>query len=451
MKRYLTRRIITITVLSAICVAFGVAVIWLMIMVNPPFLLHFFMGIMFTVSVVLLAWYVMDPDSSTARQNAELFQLSSQTLDCAKQGLTPEAAQKICELLLPSTPALAIAITDRENIIGYAGYNSENNTVGTPIRTTATHQTLSDGLPRILHSTKDIGLPPSAWRIGAAIIQPLSIGRSIRGTLKFYYHTSSNISETQKSISRGFAELLSSQMAVAALEEQTMLATSMELKALQAQINPHFLFNTINTIASLIRTDPNKARILLREFAVFYRSMLEDAEDLITLEREIKQVERYFSLEMARFGEDRLELKVNIEPEVYDMLVPSFMIQPIVENSVRHAMGIDGKLTVAIEGRIVEPNIVISVIDDGIGMSKATMATMLEKGSGTGMGIAMKNVKERMRAYYGPEALLEVKSELGKGTTVSFTLNKEVASRGFLKSSDVLDSAVPAMPNALNM
>ena len=92
-----------------------------------------------------------------------------------------------------------------------------------------------------------------------------------------------------------------------ALEEQTKLATSMELKMLQSQINPHFLFNTINTIASFIRTDPNKARTLLREFAVFYRRTLEDAADLILLDREIEQTQRYFTFEVARFGEDRLE------------------------------------------------------------------------------------------------------------------------------------------------
>lgn len=397
-----------------------------------PIALQVVLGLLFTMVVVLLIHYILDPESSSARQSAEVLDLADKTLECAHEGLTPEASQKICELLLPATPALAVALTDREVILGYAGYNMENNRAGTPIRTTATLQTLIDGIPRILNSTKDIGLPDSSSRIGAAIIQPLVVGHKICGTMKFYYQGAGKINETQKVLTKGFAELLSTQMAAAALEEQTMLATSMELKALQAQINPHFLFNTINTIASLIRTDPDKARNLLREFAVFYRSMLEDAEDLIELDREIKQVERYFMFEVARFGEERLELKVDIDDEVYAMMVPSFMIQPLVENSVRHALAAEGKLTVVIEGRICEPNIVISVRDDGIGMSEETMASMMEKGSGTGMGIAMKNVKERMRAYYGPDARMEVESQLGVGTVVSFTLDKKSASSGWL-------------------
>ena len=115
-------------------------------------------------------------------------------------------------------------------------------------------------------------------------------------------------------------------MAASALEEQTALATKMELKMLQSQINPHFLFNTINTIASFTRTDPARARTLLREFAKFYRSTLEDSGDLIEFRRELEQTQRYFMFELARFGEDRLELVCDVEPEVEDMMVPPFLI-----------------------------------------------------------------------------------------------------------------------------
>ena len=134
-----------------------------------------------------------------------------------------------------------------------------------------------------------------------------------------------------------------------AAEEYERQAT---LQALQSQINPHFLFNTINTIASLIRTNPEKARMLLREFAVFYRRTLEDSADLILFAREIEQTLRYFAFEIARFGEDRVAMEVDIEPEVEDMLIPPFLIQPLVENAVRHAMPSEGKLTISIIGRV---------------------------------------------------------------------------------------------------
>ena len=291
-----------------------------------------------------------------------------------------------------------MAITDKDQILGYSGFEEDSNPAGTDIRTHATHATIADGKMRVLFTAEDIGFPSGASTIRAAIIVPLVVGPRVEGTLKFYYRRANHISETQKSIAEGFGQLLSTQMAAAALEEQTKLATSMELKALQSQINPHFLFNTINTIASLIRTNPEKARMLLREFAVFYRRTLEDSADLILFAREIEQTLRYFAFEIARFGEDRVAMEVDIEPEVEDMLIPPFLIQPLVENAVRHAMPSEGKLTISIIGRVEGEDVIVSVADDGVGMSEHARQNILHPESSTGMGIAVKNVHDRMRA-----------------------------------------------------
>ncbi len=445
------RRRLLEAMLVVIAVAAGGGLVYMAVVGTQHMFLQGFMGLAFTMAIVGFIWLFLDPDTHAARQSAELLQIASQTLDATKSGLTSEAAQKICELLLPATPALAIAITDREVILGYAGYNEVNNQPGRPIRTSATHETLQDGKPRILHSTDDIGLPMSSARINAAIIQPLYIGHNIEGTLKFYYRRSGQLSKTQESLAHGLAELLSTQMAASALEEQQKLMTSMELKALQAQINPHFLFNTINTIASLIRTDPAKARVLLRDFAVFYRSTLEDAEDLIQLERELKQVQRYVSFEIARFGEDRLALQMDVADDMMGLMVPSFLIQPLVENAVKHAMRAEGKLTIRIEGHLEPDDVVIRVVDDGAGMSAETLATMMDKESTTGLGIAVKNVKDRIRGYFGPESSMEVESTLAVGTTVTFRLNRAIAEgaeEGYLDDG-LQESAVPSIPQAI--
>ncbi|MBO4351999.1 MAG: histidine kinase, partial [Eggerthellaceae bacterium] len=347
-RRYITSEL----VLLALAILSGILVIWLTVTGTGGIYSQIIAGLLFTVSLIGFVRLLLDPDTSAARQSDQMLRLARATTRSMENGFTEQAAQEICERLLPATEAIAVAITDREKIMGYAGYNVENNPHGRPIATAATKDVLADGNGRVLYTYDDIGLPSSSKGINAAIVQPLTMGNKIEGTVKFYYRRASQISETQKSIARGYAELLSTQMAAAALEEQTKLATSMELKALQAQINPHFLFNTINTIASLIRTDPTKARTLLRDFAVFYRSALENANDLIVLEREIEQVERYFSFEVARFGEERLELTVDIQPPVGELLVPSFLIQPLVENSVHHAMKSEGKLNVRITGHL---------------------------------------------------------------------------------------------------
>lgn len=446
------RRRILEAMLIIMAIASGITVAWIGLSDINSVALQFVSGIVFTLSLIGVIWLVLDPDSHAARQSDEVLKMASQMLDCMKNGLTAEAAQKICEIILPATPAIAVAITDREVILGYAGYNAERNKSGRAIRTTATHETLEDGKPRILHNTMDIGLPMSSARISAAIIQPLFIGHNIEGTLKFYYRKANQISQTQRSLAHGFAELLSTQMAASALEDQVKLATSMELKALQAQINPHFLFNTINTIASLIRTDPAKARVLLRDFAVFYRSTLEDSDDLIELSRELKQVERYLSFEVARFGEDRLALEIDVSPDMMDILVPSFLIQPLVENSVKHAMGAEGKLTIRISGEKKGDDVVIRVSDDGTGMSEETVATMMDKESTTGLGIAVKNVSDRIQGYFGPESSMVVESELGVGTVVTFTLNRAIAegdAEGYLAPGNPQKSFVPQIPKAV--
>lgn len=406
----------TITVLS------GLVLIWNLIAPNNNIIALFCAGIVFTLSIVVVIRLLMDPDSVRARQSDAMLKLASRTLACMNEGLDRTAAEKICGLLLPSTAAIAVAITDKDRILAYSGYEESENPSGSIIRTHATHATIADGEMRVLFTPEDIGFPHDSSTIKAAIIVPLTVGRNVEGTLKFYYRRASHISETQKSIAEGFGQLLSTQMAAAALEEQTNLATSMELKMLQSQINPHFLFNTINTIASLIRTDPETARKLLREFAVFYRRTLEDSADLIMFGREMEQTRRYFTFEVARFGADRVAMVEEIDSRIDDMMVPPFLMQPLVENAVRHAMPSEGKLTITITGEVIGQDVIVRVMDDGVGMTEESRQNILHSESSTGLGIAVKNVHDRICGYFGPGTHMDVESELGAGTCVKLVL-----------------------------
>ena len=416
-------RFFTLEMLMSVLVALaGLVIIWNLVTPEANVVVLFIAGVMFTLAITVLIRLLMDPDSVRARQSNAVLQLASQTLEAMGEGLDAKSSQRICSLLMPSTAAIAVAITDDHSILGYAGYEESHNPTGAIIRTQATYATLADGKTRVLFTPEEIGFPNGAHGINAAIIVPLAVGKDVKGTLKFYYRSANHISETQKSIAVGFGQLLSTQMAASALEEQTALATKMELKMLQSQINPHFLFNTINTIASLTRTDPAQARTLLREFAKFYRSTLEDSRDLIEFQREVEQTQRYFMFELARFGEDRLELICDIQPEVNEMMVPPFLLQPLVENAVRHAMPSEGKLTIRVTGMRTGDDVIVSVIDDGNGMTQEACQNILHPSSTQGMGIAVGNVHDRICGYFGPGTRLEVESELGKGTTVRLVL-----------------------------
>ena len=193
----------TVAVLS------GLVLIWSSVSPYRSIAVLIVAGIVFTLSLVIVIRLLMDPDSVRARQSDAMLRLASQTLDCMKEGMTSEAAQRICQLLLPSTAAIAVAVTDKDHILGYAGYEEADNPSGSVIRTHATHATLSDGRGRILFTPEEIGFPSGSSTIQAAIIVPLVVGRTVEGTLKFYYRRARHISETQKSIAEGFGQLLS--------------------------------------------------------------------------------------------------------------------------------------------------------------------------------------------------------------------------------------------------
>lgn len=394
-------------------------------LVNPSrsVAIMFIAGMVFTASLVLSIRLWMDPDRVRATQSQAVLNLASDTLNAMDEGLTAEGAQRVCDILLPATRGVAVAITNREVILGYAGTDADLNPIMSPIRTSATHLTLNDGKLRIMRSAEEIGFPVNRHTINAAIIVPLVVANETIGTLKFYYRQARIINETQRSIAAGFGELISTQIAAIALGEQRKLATSMELKALQSQINPHFLFNTINTIASFIRTDPEKARVLLREFATFYRRTLEDSSDLISLSRELDQTKRYLRFEIARFGEERLQFRDEIDEKLTEMLVPAFMIQPLVENAVRHAMPSEGQLTITVKAHAQEENLIIEIIDDGVGMSDEKLQNIMNTSATQGLGIAVRNINDRISGYYGPDSYMHVDSQEGVGTTVTLMLH----------------------------
>lgn len=362
------------------------------------------------------------PDHVRALQSDRMLNIASETIPFLRQGLDEETAGIVCRIVLGETEAAAVAITDRDRVLGFAGVGEEHHLVGGPIITRATQEALDLDEPRILQSKVEIGCPEPACRLRSAIVVPLEMRDEPVGTLKFYYTSGRYLNETQLAMAEGLARLLSTQLALSELDRQTELATEMELKALQAQINPHFLFNTINTIAAFIRTDPGEARRLLRQFGTFYRRTLEQAEDLVTLDRELEFVGTYVELEQARFG-DRLEVVEEIDPATRTYQLPAFMIQPLVENAVGHGMRPEGgALHVVIKAIVAEEELIVSISDDGVGIPEDRLPGVFEHSGSKGLGIALRNVRDRLIGYFGPESRMAIFSTEGVGTTVEIVI-----------------------------
>jgi two-component system LytT family sensor kinase len=199
------------------------------------------------------------------------------------------------------------------------------------------------------------------------------------------------------------------------LEEKERLLIQARVDALISQINPHFLFNTLNTISSLIRFDPDRARELLLKLSNILRRRLRTQTHFVTLRQELEFMDDYLDIEVARFGRDKLQILKEIDPATLDAIVPSMILQPVVENAIRHGIGskIEGG-TITFHSAHTEGRIVIEVSDNGVGMPLAQNKEVPES------GIGMVNVRERLKALYGQEFAMKVDSRPGQGTTIRF-------------------------------
>ncbi len=196
------------------------------------------------------------------------------------------------------------------------------------------------------------------------------------------------------------------------LEEQQRLLMQARLQALTSQINPHFLFNTLNSVSSLIRTDPHQARLMVLKLARILRRLLRKHENFSPLRDELDFIEDYLSIEMARFGE-KLRFEKEVDAQTLDMLVPSMLLQPLVENCVKH--GLSSKIeggTVWLRTRRAEGRLHLVVEDNGVGIAEAKLAKMLEK------GIGVSNVNERLKVLFGTDYRMFIDSHPGKGTRI---------------------------------
>jgi two-component system LytT family sensor kinase len=196
------------------------------------------------------------------------------------------------------------------------------------------------------------------------------------------------------------------------LEQQKNLLMEARLQALTSQINPHFLFNTLNSVSSLIRTNPEQARVMILNLSRILRRLLRKHEHLSPLRDELDFIDDYLSIEKVRFG-GKLRVEKHIEPGALDMLVPSMLLQPLVENSIKH--GIGGKVeggTIVLRARREKSTLYVSVEDDGAGISEQRLSTMKDS------GIGVTNVSERLKVLFGDEGVLRIESQEGRGTRV---------------------------------
>ena len=194
------------------------------------------------------------------------------------------------------------------------------------------------------------------------------------------------------------------------LQEQEKLLLAAKIEALSNQINPHFLFNTLTSISSLIRTKPETARMLITKLSALLRRLMRSTDHFVTLREELESIDEYLDIEVVRFG-PHLIVDKEISPDTLDVVMPSMILQPLIENSIKHGLSRKvggGRITIRAEAR--DGHTTIEVHDDGLGMSEERLEHALDG------GIGLSNVNERLRTIYGANYSLKLTSVAGRGT-----------------------------------
>ncbi|RKD28041.1 histidine kinase [Caminicella sporogenes] len=358
-----------------------------------------------------------------AAEKAELIlKIANKTLPHLRKGFNTETAKLTAQIIYDMTDIDAVAITDDEKILAHVGEGSDHHKSGSIPMTDLTYKVIKSGKYEVAKNKEEIGCKYEKCSLLSAVIFPLKERDKVIGTLKLYKSQKPGITSLDLKLAQGLAKLFSTQIELSKIDYQRKLLVQTELKILQAQINPHFLFNSLNTIASFIRTKPDKARQLIIHLGDYLRQNMTVNQDEIDIYKEIFHIKSYLAIVHARFG-DKIKIDFDIE-EGLKIKIPPLILQPIVENAVKHGLknindGIEIKIIAKDEGEYVK----LSVIDNGVGIEKSILEKLfLETDNDSCIGL--RNVDKRLKYKYGSAYGLEIKSELGKGTTINIKIPK---------------------------
>ncbi|MGY4106173.1 LytS/YhcK type 5TM receptor domain-containing protein [Aeromonas encheleia] len=348
--------------------------------------------------------------------SAKALTIANRTVGIMTQGFTVDASNKIARIVQEETGVGAVAITDTDKILAFIGTGEDHHKPGTPITSAITLQAIARNKVLFADGNRQpyrCSISPQC-QLGSVLVIPLQGDKGVIGTIKLYEPKKRLFLKINHTLGEGIANLLSQQLLSGRLEQQQRLLVQSELKLIQAQINPHFLFNTLNTISAITRRDPERARQLLLHLSRFFRKNLKRQSDMATLQEEQEHCQSYLEIELARFGE-RLTVQNEIPPRLGQLQLPSFTLQPLIENAIKHGIS-----TLLEQGRIrlyaeETPELVRLCVEDNAGAWQGDL---------TGDGLGMNIVDRRLKSAFGDRFGLSVQCEPEQWTRVSFSIPK---------------------------
>ncbi|RAK11825.1 two-component system LytT family sensor kinase/two-component system sensor histidine kinase LytS [Halanaerobium saccharolyticum] len=375
-----------------------------------PMILSNSLGIAIFISI--LNKVKEDNQKIRALQAEKVLSIADRSLPLLQDGLDQEAAAEIIKMIKKESQVDSVSITNKETVLAFTGTGEDHHLAGEEIKTEASRRAIEEKKSILIDNKKEINCNHQGCQLTDAVITPLKIENSVYGLLKLY-RCNQKITVLDIKLAEGISNLLATQIKLAKLSKQAELKSEAELKALQAQVNPHFLFNSLNAIAASCRTQPGQARELLIKLAGIFRRTLKRNVYQITLGEEIEFCQDYLSIEKARLDK-RLQVKWKIPTELKDTIIPPFIIQPLVENSIKHGIYPQEKGgQIIVSAQKTGDQLQISIEDNGPGITEAKIAE-IENGNNDRIGI--NNIKERLHSVYGSNADFKIKSAAGKGT-----------------------------------
>ncbi|WP_371679502.1 sensor histidine kinase [Streptomyces sp. NBC_01276] len=357
------------------------------------------------------------PDLGTPVERATFHTLHTASLAAPplRAGLTEDAARKAARRLRSLLGTEALCLTDREAVLAWDGPGADHHQRRAMARVAVM---LESGRSQSVRTECQRPGCPLKW----AVFAPLTGEDGLLGALVAY---GSRESAVLVRAATEVARWVSVQLELSELDRARTRLMEAEIKALRAQISPHFIFNSLAAIASFVRTDPERARELLLEFADFTRYSFRRHGEFTTLAEELRSIERYLALAGARFG-DRLKVTLQVAPEVLPVALPFLCLQPLVENAVKHGVeDSTGECRITIAARDAGAEAVLTIEDNGVGMDPALLRRILAgERPGSSSGIGLTNVDERMRQVYGDAHGLVIETGVGAGMKITVRIPK---------------------------
>lgn len=360
--------------------------------------------------------------SESDRITYETLRSGAQAGRFLRAGFTEDNAGRAARHLRQMLGGSALGLCDSQSLLAWAGHGEHHG----PQLLEHARRVLEGGDVVVL-SRADLACPAPECLVRAGVVAPLVVDDRVIGALAAYSpRPSAGLARATEQV----ATWVSGQLELGELDRERTRTMEAELRSLRAQISPHFIYNSLGAIASFVRTDPDRARELLLEFADFTRYALRRGGAYTTLADELRNIERYLVLEQARFG-DRLRVNLLVAPEVLPVAVPYLAVQPLVENAVRHGLANkEGVGTITITGTDLGDLAEIAIEDDGVGSDPELVRRALDGDGDLGAGggendpVGLGNVDARLRQVYGDDHGLVVETAPGLGTKVTFRVPK---------------------------